>query len=145
MKHLLLFVLIAAATCISCNRDATGPTSNSLDGLWRMIAVKDKSTGTITTKPATIQGEVELFFQSTNASNGMFAGKTPSNDIFPSSYSLGAGQQISIPVLDMTKVNETAWGNEFVSHIRSAQTFAFDAGGLLYINADTRLLTFKKQ
>lgn len=145
MKNFLLLALAVASLCISCSRNAAGPTPVSLDGAWKMIAVKDNSKGIITTKPAAVQGEVELFFKSTNATNGMLAGKTPSNDILPSAYSLGAGQQIAIPAVDMTKTGETSWGNEFVLHIRGAQTFGFDAGDILYINTTERVLIFKKQ
>jgi len=57
---------------------------------------------------------------------------------------MGANQALSIPVLAMTKVMETSWGNEFVSNICNSQTYGFDIHKMLHIKTTTKTLVFQK-
>ena len=147
MKQLFFLVILFALVQISCTKTDCNDSINegSLAGKWRMFRVKDNATGFTTTKPSSITGEVEITITPASSTNGSFIGKTPSNDIWKNDYSIGVNQSISIPVLSMTKVAETSWGNEFVSNIRSSQEYSFENGyTILKIRATNKTLTFKK-
>jgi len=108
MKKLLFFVCICGLTILSCNR------KDSIDipglvGKWRMVIVKENATGLATTKPASIQGDVDITFKSISNSSGVFFGNTPTNVIMENAYSTNTNQALAISVLSMTKVAETSW------------------------------------
>src|SRR5664279_937955 len=119
-KFLKIFILSAAYSLLllCCNKSGSNKVTSSLDGKWKMVTVKDIASGIETTKPSSVQGEVEITFTSINALGGTFNGKTPSNEIESAKFSLGANQSISISELSMTKVNETDWGFNFTDNIR---------------------------
>ncbi len=145
MKQLLFLVATIGATLFSCTKaDSCDPMPASLDGKWRMIIVKENSSGLTTIKPSSIQGDVDIIFASTNATNGTFTGNTPTNYIMQNDYSIGANRSLSIPNLNMTKVMETTWGAEFVDNIRNSQEYSFDADGRLTIKTMDKTLTFKR-
>ena len=121
------------------------PAPTSLNGKWRMIAVKDNASGLTTTKPVSIQNDVDITFTSINSAGGTFTGNTPTNQIWQNEYSTGANQTLTIPALGMTKAWETSWGSLFVNNIRSSRDYTFEAGGLLNINTDANTLIFRKQ
>jgi len=110
-----------------------------------MIIVKENISGSSTTKPSSILGDVDITFTSINPTNGTFIGNTPSNDIEPNDYSVGPNQSLTIPNLSMTKVGETPWGNEFVDNIRSSQQYTFENCIRLNIKTTNKTLTFQKQ
>ena len=87
---------------------------------------------------------IEITFTSTGTTNGIFIGNTPTNDIWQNDYSTGANQTITIPVLSMTKVMESSWGNEFVSNIRSSQNYSFEISNRLAIKTTNKTLVFQK-
>ena len=145
MKSFLLPVIFFCTTILSCQRQNSMTSSEeSLDGKWKMIIVKDNLSGTALTKPSSVQGDVEITFTPVNASSGTFIGKTPTNDIWQNNFHIGANQALSIPVLSMTKVMETSWGNEFVSNICNSQTYSFDAHSMLHIKTTKKTLVFQK-
>lgn len=145
MKQLLFLVATIGSTLFSCTKaDSCDPMPAALDGKWRMIIVKENSSGLTTTKPSSIQGDVDITFTSTNPTNGFFTGNTPTNSIMQNDYSIGANQSLSIPNLNMTKVMETTWGAEFVNNIRNSQEYSFETGGRLTIKTINKTLTFKK-
>jgi len=109
-----------------------------------MIIVIENASGLATTKSSSIQGEVEIIFTYNSTTNGIFSGNTPTNEIMQNDYSTGANQSITIPVLSITKVMETSWGNEFVDNIRSSQNYSFDAGDKLAIKTTNKTLIFQK-
>jgi len=145
MKHLLFLVAAIGSTLFSCEKAGPcDPIPASLDGKWRMITVKENSSGLTTTKPSSIQGDVDIEFTSTSPTNGIFTGNTPTNSIMQNDYSIGANQSLSIPNLSMTKVMETTWGAEFVGNIRDAQEYSFDTGRKLHIKTINKTLIFKQ-
>jgi len=145
MKQLLFLLATIGSTLFSCKKaDSCDPIPASLDGKWRMIIVKENSSGLTTIKPSSIQGDVDITFTSTSPTNGIFTGKTPTNSISQNDYSTGANQSLAIPNLSMTKVMETTWGNEFVQNIRNSQEYRFEAGDRLTIKTINKTLTFKK-
>ena len=145
MKQLLLLVATIGSILISCIKAGPcDPMPASLDGKWRMITVKENSSGLATTKPSSIQGDVDITFTSANPTSGIFTGNTPTNTIMQNDYSIGANQSLSIPNLNMTKVMETTWGAEFVDNIRDAQDYSFETGGRLHIKTINKTLIFKK-
>jgi hypothetical protein len=145
MKNFLPLLLLSALTFLSCKKSDSDNIPSSLEGTWKMIQVRDNATNTSINKPSSIQKDVIITFHPTNSSIGILTGKTPTNEIEQNSYSLGANQSISIPVLSMTKVAETSWGAEFVDNIRDAEQYSFHAGGKLNIRTTKKTLTFKKQ
>lgn len=145
MKQILFMAVIISLTQIGCKKSGLStPAPTSLDGKWRMIIVKDNASGVTTTKPSSIQNDVDITFTSTNPTNGTFIGNTPTNIIYQSGYSTGANQTISIPSMTMTKLWETPWGFLFVDNIRSSEEYSFEAGGLLNIKTTNNTLIFRK-
>ena len=145
MKQIFFLIAIIGLALLSCRKTGSlDPIPTSLDGKWRMIIVKENASGSTTTKPSSIQGDVDIIFTSTSTTNGTFIGNTPTNDIWQNDYSIGANQALTIPNLSMTKVMETSWGNEFVNNIRSSQEYSFEIGGRLNIKTTNKTLTFRK-
>lgn len=145
MKYVLFLVAAIGSTLFSCEKaDSCDPVAASLDGKWRMIIVKENSSGLTITKPGSIQGDVDITFTSISPTNGVFTGNTPTNSIRQNDYSIGANQSLSIPSLNMTKMMETSWGDEFVQHIRGSQEYSFEPDGRLNIKTINKTLTFKK-
>jgi hypothetical protein len=146
MKQIFFIAVIISLTLFACKKSgSSGSATASLDGKWRMILVKDNASGLTTTKPPSIQNDVDITFTSTNPAIGTFVGNTPTNDIWKNDYSIGANQTITIPDLAMTKIKETPWGILFVDNIRSSQEYSFEAGRLLNIKTTNKTLTFHKQ
>ncbi|WP_018611657.1 hypothetical protein [Segetibacter koreensis] len=145
MRRVLFFAVIIGLTQVACKKsNSSSPVPSALNGKWRMIVVKDNTSGLTTTKPSSIQNDVVITFTPTNSTTGTFIGNTPTNEIGRNEYSIGANQTISIPVLAMTKVGETSWGTLFVDHIRSSQQYTFEVGGILNIKTANKTLTFSK-
>jgi hypothetical protein len=117
----------------------------SLDGNWRMIIVRDNTSGGSITKQSSVQGDVDIIFSSLSPSNGTFVGNTPTNDIAENNFYTGANQSLTIPVLSMTKVMETSWGSEFVDNIRNSHAYSFEAGNRLIIKTTSKTLVFQKR
>lgn len=145
MKQILFIISLIGLTQFSCTKsDSCDPTPTSLDGKWRMIIVKDNISGSSTTKPTSIQGDVDIVFTSTSSTNGTFVGNTPTNEIQPNDYSVGQNQSLTIPNLSMTKVGETSWGKEFVDNIRSSQEYNFENCGRMNIKTTNKTLAFQR-
>ncbi|MBX3252708.1 MAG: hypothetical protein KF862_01100 [Chitinophagaceae bacterium] len=146
MKNFLLLITILSFTQIGCKKSSiTDTVPRSLNGKWRMIIVKDNASGLTTTKPTSIQNDVDITFTSSDSTSGTFFGNTPTNEIEKSDFLIGANQTITIPALAMTKIAETAWGIEFVNNICSSQKYSFEFGGRLTITTTNNTLTFQKQ
>ena len=145
MRKILLLVVLFGLTQIGCKKPNADSVPTSLNGKWRMIIVKDNATGLTTTKPSSIQGDVEITFTSISTTNGTFMGNTPTNEIAQNDYSIGPNQSLTIPNLGMTKMGETSWGNEFVNNIRSSKEYSFEVGGIVNIKTENKTLTFQKQ
>lgn len=120
------------------------PASTPLDGTWRMILVTDIASGLTTTKPASIPNDVDITFTSINPGNGTFTGITPTNQIWENEYSTGAGQELTIPSLGITKAWETDWGFLFVGNIRFSVSYNLEAVDILNITTTDKILRFHK-
>ena len=146
MKRLLFFTaIIVCSMQIACRKSSLScPITNSLNGKWRMVLVKDNASGLTTNKPSSIQNDVDITFTPTNATTGTFNGNTPTNEISQNDYSLGANQTISMLSLSMTKVAETSWGSLFVDNINASQNYTFENGGMLDITTIKKTLVFRK-
>ena len=145
MKQVFFLIAIISLILFSCKKtNSVDLIPTSLNGKWRMILVKDNASGLTTTKPSSIQGDVDITFTSITMTNGTFVGNTPTNDILKNNYSIGANQSITIPVLAMTKVGETSWGILFVDNVCSSQEYNFEIGGKLSIKTTNKTLTFRK-
>lgn len=145
MRLTLFLAAIIGATLLSCKKtDLVAPTPTSLNGKWTMIQVTENTSGSVTTKPSMVQGDVEIIFTATGTAFGNFFGATPTNQISQSNYSTGPDQSLTIYNLSMTQIAETSWGNEFVSNIRNSQQYSFETNGRLNIKTTDKVLTFKK-
>lgn len=146
MKRSGLLVSLLALVLFSCtdkDEAALGTTNDSLEGSWRMIAVKDNSTGFIHTRPGAITGEVELTFVAVTTASGFFNGKTPTNE-FNANYTLGEIDNIQIPSVYHTKVAETSWGLDFLYSITFADSYSFEEDGRLRIHTEKKTLFFER-
>jgi len=145
MKRFVLLSSIICFALLSCQKqNSINTIQASLNGTWKMIIVKDNLSGAAITKPTSIQGEVDITFTTINPTSGVFTGNTPNNTIMENNFSTGTNQTIMIPVLSMTKVMETSWGNEFVANIRNSQEYSFDADDRLTIKTAAKSLLFEK-
>ena len=146
MKLLMAFMLLALFTMNSCKKsDHCGSTPTSLAGTWKMVLVKDNTSGVETSKPSALNGDVIISFSPVNSTQGSMSGNSPSNQLGPNDYTLGPNQAISIPSLTMTKIAETSWGKQFVDNIRSADAYSFGACSRLVIKTASKDLHFEKQ
>jgi hypothetical protein len=145
MKRTIFLFFIFGLTLLSCKKtNLVNCASGSLEGKWRMIVVKENTSGLITTKPSSIAGNVDITFSSNSSTGGVFTGNTPTNTIGENVYSTGTNHSLGIPGLSMTKVMETPWGKEFVDNIRSSRQYSFEIGGNLNIKTSNKTLTFRK-
>jgi hypothetical protein len=145
MKQILFLITAASFIQLSCSKkEIAVPVPTSLEGHWRMISVTESSSGATTTKPSSVQGDVDIVFNTLSSNRGAFFGYTPTNTIFQSNYSTDANHSLAVPALNMTKVGETSWGNEFVSNIRYSRKYSFESNGILNIKTANKILTFKK-
>lgn len=146
MKQIFFLIAIAGLTQFSCTKSLSGPsTPTSLDGKWRMIIVKENISGSSTTKPSSIQGNVDITFTFISSANGTFIGNTPTNQIEQNDFTVGENQSLTIVNLNMTKLWETIWGQEFVGNIREAQNYSFENNSNLDIRTTNKTLIFQKQ
>ncbi len=144
MKRFLILISTVSLIVFSCKKADSDLIPASLDGRWKMILVKDNSTNTVTTKPASLYGDVIITFVSNNLSTGIFSGDTPTNHVGPNTFSLGSNRSLSIEAMSMTKVAETSWGMFFVANIRDAQLYSLGTGEILNILTANKTLIFKK-
>jgi hypothetical protein len=108
MRILAIFSLLIVLT-ISCNRDQTNVP---LSGTWRLMEIKDKSTGAILTYPA---GSSERIILTING-DGSFTGKTRVNIFDGGSYTVPANGKILFGSFVMlTKVAEDQLGSAFLT------------------------------
>ena len=148
MKLVTSLAVILAVFLSACNKPATQVeneevATNEITGSWKMIAVQDIASGTITSKPSTIQKDVVITLVATGANTGTFTGFTPSNTIDENPYTVGNGQALAIPTLSMTKIKETSWGNEFVKNITAAMEYHLEPA-ILHIKTPSKMLVFIK-
>lgn len=145
MRKLFLLFMVIGLTQVSCQKtDLVDQIRTSLDGQWRMIQVTDNTSGFRITKPSSVQGDVDISFTSTNATDGTFHGNTPTNIMDKNNYSIRRNHSLIILNLGMTKAGETSWGSEFVDNIRSAQEYSYNRDGKLNIKTAKNILTFLK-
>lgn len=131
-------------TLSSCRKSTSVEAlAPDLVGKWRMIVVKDNATGSTSTKPASINGEVEIAFAFTTYTTGKIIGNTPTNTV-TADFTIGRNRSIQIPAVDATKIIETSWGREFLENITSSQDYIFAIDGKLDIHTADKTLVFKK-
>jgi len=142
-----LSIVILSVTLLACQKQATNnlSTDSTISGNWKMILVEDNQSGSATTKPTSIQGDVVITFSSFTSTPGKFYGYTPANEISPSDYTVSANHLLTVLNLAMTKVGETSWGAEFVDNIRDAKSYSFEKNGNLDIKTAARTLVFQRQ
>lgn len=145
----MLMAALLSLALFSCSRDADNDmlaNNTSIEGSWRMVAVKNNITGLVHGKPGAITGDVDIMFLAVNADKGFINGKTPTNEIFRNSneYTLGESGKISIPCLSITKVAETSWGLDFVRSITKSDNYSIEPGGRLRIHSAEKTLYFER-
>ena len=144
MKQIIPLVAFVSVVLFSCRKEYSVESVPSvLKGTWRMFEVKDNSSGSLTTKPSDLKGDVEITFNPTGNDSGVLVGHTPTNYIWESGYATGINQMLTIPVLNITKIWETPWGGEFVTNICSSYAYHFDVDGNLIITTANNTLIFE--
>ena len=140
-----ILVALLSLALFSCTRsvDRLRTNNDSLEGNWRMVAVKDNSTGFIQSKPGAIPGDVDVTFVAVTTGNGFINGKTPTNTLY-ADYRLGEIDGITIPSVAATKVAETSWGLDFLYNITKANTYSFEQDGKLRIHTEKKTLFFER-
>ncbi len=145
MKKIVPFIALVSLVLLSCSKEYSLESVPSvLQGTWKMFEVKDDSSGSVTTQPSGVPGDVEITFTATGNISGALVGHTPTNIISQSGYTTRANQMLTIPALNITKLWETSWGNEFVGNICSALAYHFDSDGNLIITTVGKTLIFKR-
>ena len=139
MKYLLLICCYFVFS--SCHKDAnsSGP---SINGEWTMVRVEDRSSGQSYSHPAGSR-DVTIKFTG-NSTGGIITGKTQTNTIIPSSYSIGSNRTISIPGLGSTQVYEPEWGSFFLENITFATAYQIIPGRTLVILTPNLSLKFSR-
>jgi hypothetical protein len=145
MKLIVSAIAFASLVFFSCSKDYSIESVPSvLHGTWRMIEARDNGSASITTKPSDLHGDVEITFTPSGNASGLLTGFTATNIISASGYATGKNQMLTIPALNMTKLWETPWGNEFVANILSAFAYHFDNDGNLVIITANKTLIFER-
>ena len=145
MKLIAPFIAFLGLVLFSCSKEYSFESvPGNLQGTWRMFEVKDNSSGSLTTKPSDLPGDVEITFTSTGNISGILVGHTPTNIISESGYATDINQMLTIPALNMTKLWETPWGDEFVANVCSAYAYHFDSYGNLVIMTSNKALIFER-
>jgi len=145
MKLIAPFIAFLGLVLFSCSKEYSFESApGNLQGTWRMFKVKDNSSASSATKPADLQGEVEITFAATSNISGVLVGHTPTNIISQSGYATDINQLLTISALYITKLWETPWGNEFVANICSAYAYHFDRDGNLVIMTVNKTLIFER-
>jgi hypothetical protein len=145
MKRPGLLVSLLALVLFSCtDKDAAIPiTNDTLEGSWRMIAVKDHNTGLIHFKPGAITGDVDISIVAVNNERGFINGKTPTNTL-NGGYTVSNKNLINFGPMMASKVAETSWGLDFLYSVESADTYAFDLDGKLMLHTEKKTLFFER-
>lgn len=143
MKGSIIFMILVGLIFFSCEKSSSTAVLHSIEGTWKMIIVRDIATDSHMIKPITVPGDVILSFDPIDSTKGVFSGNTPTNSFGPDFYSLTDPQNISIPVMNMTKVAETSWGQLFVDNIREASSYSFSEGNL-NIQTAGKILIFQR-
>ena len=105
----IFFILLAA-----CKRDnVSNPFERSLQGEWKLVSVKEKSTGSIFLKPAGSSSDIIISFKGSN-----FSGHTLRNTFSDGTYTLN-GMDLTFGSFSMTKVLEDDWGRMFFTVLHS--------------------------
>jgi hypothetical protein len=143
MKWLSLLFITVLTTVFACKKDRDHSSIASLNGQWKMVQVKEKATGVITTKPSSLNGDVSVTFAAQTDSSGSITGHTPTN-ILSGGYTIYPGKGIHIPAVLASKVMETPWGSLFIDHVTTAQTYHVECNELRLNTANVTLF-FQKQ
>lgn len=109
VKTFIPLILLFLAACTKEAADKPNLQQNSLEGEWKLVSVKDKSTGSIAFKPSGYAGDIIIKFKGNS-----FSGHTLINAFSDGSFTLNSNE-LMIGVFSMTKVMEEEWGSSFVT------------------------------
>nr|WP_294907941.1 hypothetical protein [uncultured Lacibacter sp.] len=110
MRTFLLFSILMMA--IACSKESANP---ELAGTWRLLEVKDKSTGQTLTYPAGSNGFILLHIKA----DGSFSGNTLKNTLDSGTYTLPETGKVNFGTFAMTKVAENELGTAFLTVLMS--------------------------
>jgi heat shock protein HslJ len=145
MKRFVLLLSILAVSVLSCKKDnKVQGTEKDLPGNWRMIAVRDNTSGSTASKPSSITGDVDITFHFTSATDGNITGNTPTNTLI-AEFTIGQSNTIRILALAATKAMETPWGEAFLDHVTQSQRYVFESNNRLAINTGIKTLVFQRR
>lgn len=110
MRTLLIFSILIMA--MACSKESANP---ELAGTWRLLEVKDKSTGQTITYPAGSNGFILLRIKA----DGSFSGNTLRNTFDSGTYTQPAAGKVNFGRFSMTKIAENELGSAFLTVLLS--------------------------
>lgn len=128
---------------VACRKN-NQPANNALSGNWRMVSVKEISSGQINLKPIGTNGDVDISLTFYSATQGNLLGNTPSNAL-NGTFTISANNAINLSAVSATKVAETVWGNYFYSNTLTIERYGFTAAGLLELYTNNYILQFENR
>lgn len=144
MKSKINYILLLLWTLISCNKDNTTSTADTLNGVWKLVTYHNLTTGTSESEPSNVSRSIIIQF-SDNRIKGNMTGHTVTNTV-SGSYELLQGNKMKTLSFGGTKVGEPAWGGKFWDAIYAASSYKIQRDKLyIHFNADTERMDFRKQ
>jgi hypothetical protein len=131
-------------TLAACGKDNTTPTSDTLNGKWKLVKYHNLTTGTSESEPSNISRSIIIEF-SDNRIKGNLNGHTVTNTV-SGEYELLQDNKMKTLSFGGTKMGEPNWGNKFWDAIHAASSYKTQSEKLyIQFNADTEQMEFKKQ
>jgi len=107
MRQILFTVFISLLALPACKKNSD---PGELNGSWRLIAVYDKNSGTVSLHPPGSNMDVVITFFGGNK----FAGHTLRNTLIDGTYKQN-GNEMAFGSFSMTKITEDEWGGNFLT------------------------------
>ena len=110
MKTCGIFAAVFLVLLGACKKDKVSNPQNSLEGQWKLVTVKDKSTGSSYSSPTGSSRDIIINFKANS-----FSGQTLRNSFSDGSYTLLNGSDVTFGSFNMTKIAEDEWGGMFIT------------------------------
>jgi len=110
MRPGLVFLLLITVFCGCGKEDAHGSAKGALDGRWKLIAIKDKSTNQLLVPPPGSDNRVYLAFK-----GNRFSGQTMNNTITDGTFTLNTSNSITFENYTSSLATENEWGSALLT------------------------------
>ena len=137
-----IFILLLSLT--ACHKDPITPTTDTLNGKWKLVKYHNLTNGASESEPSDISRSI-IMELSDNSSKGNMNGQTVTN-IVGGEYELFKDNKMKTISFGGTKVAEPNWGYKFWNAIQAASSYEKQSDKLyIHFNADSEKMEFKKQ